>query len=93
MLAALALLICGETVLKGRLSESGFVVYWLSCFVLTGLAVLSALLDLRSLQNRVRREQRALLETTLERIEDDAKARRSQGDANKVNESNKKSCG
>ena len=73
LLAALAMLICGQTVLKGRLGALAFIVYWLFCFGLTGLAILIALLDARALQRRTRREQRDLFESTLKEIEAEAR--------------------
>jgi hypothetical protein len=75
LLAALALLICGETVLKGRLRDVAFILYWLVCFVLTGIAIVVAFLDVRTLQHRVRQEHRDLLETTLKKIETDARSK------------------
>ena len=75
LLAAAAQLILGETVLKGRLENGDFMVYWLSCFALTGFAMLMAFLDLRSLRTLARSQQRELLETTLEKIEGDAEVK------------------
>ena len=75
LLAALAMLICGQTVLKGRLGALVFIAYWLVCFGLTGLAILVALLDARALQRRTRQEQRDLFEATLKQIETEAKSR------------------
>ena len=40
LLAALGMLICGETVLEGRLGNLAFFTYWLVCFGFTGLAIL-----------------------------------------------------
>ena len=67
------MLICGQTVLKNRLGALEYLVYWLGCFLLTGLAFILAFLDVRSVQRRVRQEQRNLLETTLRNIETEAK--------------------
>lgn len=67
------MLVIGETVLKSRLKDLSFLVYWLICFVLTGLAILVAFLDASAVRRRTRREARDLLETTLGRIETDAK--------------------
>jgi membrane protein implicated in regulation of membrane protease activity len=75
LLAALAMLVCGETVLKERLGEWTFIAYWLVCFGFTGLAILVALLDARALQRRTRREERDLFEATLREIEAQAQAR------------------
>ena len=73
LFAAAAMLICGQTFLKTVLSGGVFLLYWLVCFLLTGMAVLVALLDFRALRYRVHKEQRELLETTLEKIEKEAK--------------------
>jgi len=75
LLVALAMLICGETVLNGRLGGLAFIAYWMVCLVLTGLAVVVAFLDARALQRRTRQEQRDLFETTLKQIETEARAR------------------
>jgi hypothetical protein len=76
VLAALAMLILGETVLKERLTQLEFVFYWLLCFIFTGLAIILAFLDVRALQQRTRHEHRELMNTTLKEIEGDAKAKR-----------------
>ena len=75
LLAALGMLISGETVLKGRLGNLAFIFYWLICFGFTGLAILIAFLDVRALQRRTRQEQHDLFESTLKQIEREAKAR------------------
>jgi hypothetical protein len=72
---ALAMLICGETVLQGRLRPFDFVIYWLFCFVLTGVAMIVAFRDLRALQQRTRQQQRDLLQNTLKEIESEAQRR------------------
>ena len=73
LLTALAMLICGQTVLQGKLPALAFIAYWLVCFGLTGLAILVALLDARALRRRTRQEQRALFEATLREIEAETK--------------------
>jgi membrane protein implicated in regulation of membrane protease activity len=90
LLAAVGMLIGGETFLKGQLSGVGFLVYWLLCFVFTGMAIVVAYVDARAVQRRTRREARELLETTLTRIETDAKkkpGRLRAGDEHQVRES------
>lgn len=72
LLGALGLLVAGETVLKGRLDGMAFLLYWMLCFVFTGLAIVTAYLDARALQTRTRREARELLQTTLSKIQTDA---------------------
>jgi hypothetical protein len=76
LLAALGMLICGETVLKEKLGDLPLIAYWLACLALTGLAIVVAFLDARALSRRTRKEQRDLFETTLEHIQSEAKTRR-----------------
>lgn len=73
LFAAFAMLICGQTFLKTTLSGGVFLLYWLVCFLLTGAAVLVALLDFRALRYRIHKEQRELLETTMQKIEKEAR--------------------
>jgi membrane protein implicated in regulation of membrane protease activity len=68
---AVLLLAAGETVLSGV----GFVLYWMACFICTGLAMVVAYLDLRAVQRQTREEQRELVKDTLKEIETDAKKR------------------
>jgi hypothetical protein len=79
---ALLMLILGETVLKGKMSDVAFLVYWLVCFVLTGLAIVVAFRDVKAVQNEVRSEQRTLLESTLKDIETEARSRQKQAKRN-----------
>ncbi|HEV2395182.1 MAG TPA: hypothetical protein VG146_22755 [Verrucomicrobiae bacterium] len=76
LLAALGMLIAGETVLKQWLSGFRFLVYWLGCFFLTGLAILSAYLDVRALRRETRREERDLIESTIKDIQAEPNPRR-----------------
>src|SRR5690349_13195342 len=75
LFGAVAMLVCGQTVLQGRMQPWLLVIYWPICFILTGLAVVAALRDVRALQDRARQEQRDLLESTLKEIETEAKSR------------------
>lgn len=75
LLTALLMLVLGLTVLSGRLQNLAFLLYWLACLGLTGLAMIIAWLDARALRERTRREERALLENTLKDIVTDARAR------------------
>lgn len=75
LLAAIGMLVAGETVFKGRLSPVGFLLYWTGCFVVTGLAALTALRDAASVRAESRREQRALFEETLRKVEAEKHAR------------------
>ena len=75
LLAALAMLICGKTVLKGKLRDLKFIAYWLLCLALTGLAIVVAFLDARALQRRTRQEQRDLFESTLKEVQSQARTK------------------
>jgi hypothetical protein len=72
LLAALAMLVCGETVLRERLGPVTSLIFWLVCFVLTSLAIIVAFLDVRAVQRRIRQEQRELFESTLKKIQTEA---------------------
>src|SRR5262245_50828537 len=80
--AALLMLILGETALQGKMSDVAFVLYWLVCFVLTTLAIVTAFRDVKAVQNQVRSEQRTLLESTLKDIESEARNRDKQAKRN-----------
>jgi len=73
LLAALGMLIAGETILKDRLASNASFLFWLVCFVFTVLAIITALRDVRALSARAVKEQRGLLDTTLRDIERDAR--------------------
>lgn len=75
LLAAIAMLVAGETVLKGRMKALGFVAYWLLCFMATVLAIYAALLDARAVREETQAEQRALFENTVHKIQEE-KARK-----------------
>ena len=70
---ALVMLFAGQTVLQERLPASGFLLYWLTCFVFTLLAIIVALRDVRALRTKAMKEQRGLLDSTLQKIESDAR--------------------
>jgi len=76
LIAALLMLIAGETVLQGRLKDLGFLLYWMLCFGFTCLAILVAFLDVRALGRRTRQEHHDLLESTLKEIQTDARDKR-----------------
>ncbi len=66
LVLAAGMLIWGQTVLRSSLHGLGFVFYWMGCFGLTGLAIVTALQDLRATRRRSRTERRELLERTWE---------------------------
>ena len=76
LIAAMLMLIAGETVLQGRLKDFGFLLYWTLCFGFTCLAILIAFLDVRALGRRTRQEHHDLLESTLKEIQTDARDKR-----------------
>jgi hypothetical protein len=75
LLAAIGMLVAGETVLKDRLSQLAFFLYWFGCLGFTILALLTALADAHVLRQETRHRQRALLENTLEEIESEKEPR------------------
>ena len=68
LVAALIMLVTGQTLLRERLHRLGFVIFWLICFVFTFLAMCLALLDAAITRHRAREEQRAFFEQTFEDI-------------------------
>jgi hypothetical protein len=66
--AALIMLVTGQTLLRERLHQFGFVIFWMTCFVFTFLAMCLALLDAAVTRHRAREEQRAFFERTFEDI-------------------------
>ena len=62
------MLIFGMTVFKDRLRPQTFLYYWLVCMLVTALTLLIALLDLRAVRLRSRREQAELVHRTIAEI-------------------------
>jgi hypothetical protein len=73
--AAVVMVVCGETVLRDRMGPVATLCYWLGCLVLTSVAILVALLDVRALRARTRREERDLFETTLRKIQSELESK------------------
>ena len=65
------MLIWGQTILKPHLEGIGFVIYWLACMVFTGLALVTALLDIWAVRRRTREQQRDLLQRVFGEAESD----------------------
>ena len=83
LLTASIMLLLGQTVLKERLGQGiGFVLYWLVCIALTGLAFLVAMLDFWIIRRRGKVEQQDLLKEAMEDIDfsDKKPPRRSDSD-------------
>ncbi len=70
LLVAAGMLIWGQTILSPALEGIGFVLYWLVCLAFTGMALLTALLDIWAVRRRTREQHRDLLQ----RIFDEAEA-------------------
>lgn len=87
LLAALVMLVSGETVLNESLRSHPreFVVFWLGCFALVGLAFLMAMLDMAAVRRRVRREERELVESMLRQITQEKEAKSNKRPENSVN--------
>ena len=73
---ALLMLVAGETFLKGALKNFVFLAYWAVCMACTVVAMVIAFLDARATQRSVGREQRDLLDSTLRKIEGEARSRK-----------------
>jgi hypothetical protein len=73
---AVGMMIYGLAFLDRHLALKTFVLYWTVCLMWTLLAAWTALLDVRSIQNESREAQRELIEETLEQIERDRPADR-----------------
>jgi hypothetical protein len=68
LIIAVVMLILGEMVLRHSLNGVPFVLFWIGCFVFTGLAIVFAFLDVAGVQRQAREQQRELLEKTINEI-------------------------
>ena len=68
LIVAVAMLILGETLLRSSLTKVSFILYWMGCFIVTGLAIIFAFLDVAGVQKQAREQQRELLEKTIQEI-------------------------
>lgn len=57
LLTAIGMLIWGQTVLQPHLNGLTYVIYWLTCFVMTLLAMLTAMLDIWVIRLRQRKSE------------------------------------
>ncbi len=75
--AAILMLICGETVLRGTLAQNAvlLLVYWMTCFILTALAAGVAITEAARVARESREEQRTLLTQTLQEVEREKRER------------------
>ena len=69
---AVGMLAAGLTVLETRLKRIDFLLYWLVCFVFTGLAAMTALWDASVVRRQSRLEQQRLVQETLARTARDS---------------------
>ena len=72
---ALLMLVAGATVLSGKLTGMGFLLYWGACLALTGVAILIAFIDMRAVQYQLRQEKHELIQSTIENIQKDARTK------------------
>lgn len=68
LIISVVMLVLGETVLRSSLGKVPFLIYWMGCFVFTGMAILFAFLDVAGVQRQAREQQRELLEKTIHEI-------------------------
>lgn len=76
LVAAVALLAAGQTLLEGRLTGLGFLVYWMACFALTGVAVFIAVWDARAVARETLKEHRAILNDAIRELRKDSQPKR-----------------
>ena len=80
LVASVGMVILGQTVLKDRLHGADFIQYWLICVVVTWVTLITALLDMRVVRKRSKREQTELIQNALKGIaEDEQKTRKKTG--------------
>ena len=65
---AVGMLVAGLTVLEARLKGVSFIIYWVACFGFTGLAAMTALLDMLIVRWQSRAAQRKMIEKTMEEV-------------------------
>ena len=65
---AAVMLVLGQTLLKSYLAGLVFIFYWLGCFLLTGLTIVTALIDARAVRRKAREQQQDLLQDALGKI-------------------------
>ncbi|HWC58608.1 MAG TPA: hypothetical protein VHC44_02865 [Verrucomicrobiae bacterium] len=68
LIISVVMLILGEILLRSSLARVPFLLYWMACFVCTGLAIVFAFLDVVGVQRQAREQQRELLEKTINEI-------------------------
>ena len=76
------MLIWGQTILKPYLEGMGFVLYWIACLAFTGLALITALLDIWAVRRRTRKQQRDLLQRIFNEVESNEENKTNKPDGN-----------
>jgi cell division protein FtsL len=74
------MLVAGQSVVKDKLQGAWFLLFWLVCVILTGLAMVTAIRDARALLRSNREEHRELIKSTIEKIESEARSRPGEDD-------------
>ncbi len=69
---SLLMLVPGLTFLSRRLSGTALAVYWLTCFLLTGVAAIIALIDIMLLRRELRKQERELMKTSFDGVDPDS---------------------
>jgi membrane protein implicated in regulation of membrane protease activity len=82
LLIGAGMLIWGQTIFKPYLEGLGFVLYWLACMAFTGLALLTALLDIWAVRRRTRQQQRDLLQRIFDEGESNEENKTNEPDGN-----------
>lgn len=65
LFGALIMLALGLTFFSSHLKGVTFILFWLVCFLLTGLSAILAVIDVALIRRELKKEQRALIESTL----------------------------
>ncbi len=68
LIITIFLLISGLTFFKPKLFGKSFIIFWLICFFFTVLSILLALVELRFINYQSKREQKALIEKTIDEL-------------------------
>ena len=77
LILSIGLLIWGTTLLSDYLLKRPilFIIFWATCALFTGLAMINALLDMMIMRRRTRAEQIALAEQSFRDVEEQKKNR------------------
>lgn len=70
LIVASAMVILGQTLLSPFLRGLAFMIYWLVCFAVTGIAMLAALLEARTISRQAREQHREMVARALDGLAD-----------------------